>query len=140
MKPTFSLANFTPRGGRFLGVLGNKKKVIRFVAASQVGILPVVLCCGRKQLLAPAAKRQNYYSSALYFFSLRLLFFFKIFLVFKTSAFSCSFLLWFCIAVAAGFLFSFSLSPAFCLLLKHYICDLLLFCFGYAVLSRLLNF
>ena len=134
LKPTFSLANLIPRGGRFLGT---KKKVIRLVAVAQVKML-AVLCCGRKQPLAPAAKLENiFYSSVLCFFPV-CLFFLQVFLCLTHLFFSWSFLLWFCVVVSAGFSLSFPLSTVFCLLFKHCICNALPFCFLPVGLSRLL--
>ena len=87
LKMTFSLTNYTPRGGRFPGFWGTKKKtVVGMVAVLQVKVL-AVLCCGRKQLLAPAAKRQNILCICAVFFFPVFIVFFTSFVEFKTCAF-----------------------------------------------------
>ena len=90
-----------------------KKKVIRLVAVAQVKML-AVLCCGRKQPLAPAAKLENiFYSSVLCFFPV-CLFFFAGFFVFNAFVF---FLVFFAVVLRCCFRWFFTFfSPFHCVL------------------------
>ena len=139
LKPTFSLANFTPRGGRFLGVWGTKKK------SDSLGgrVTGLHACCVvfRAQTIACARSKtsKNMFRLCCVFFPCVYCFFCKFFWCLR-HVFFLSFLLWFCVVVSVGFFLSFPLSPLLCVLLKHCICNPLLICFASVVLSRLIIF